>query len=76
MPQRLVDLYAVGEHVEILQALEEAEVWRSGEVAGHQHPAIWVRTDGDRKLWFVTNGKRIRRAGAPGSTEPRYQSEN
>ena len=62
MPQRLVDLYAVGEHVEILQVLEEAEVWRSGEVAGHQHPAIWVRTDGDRKLWFVTNGKRIRRA--------------
>ena len=65
MAARLVDLYAVGDLVEILQVVDDAEVWRAGEVIGHQYPAVWVRTAGDRMLWFVTNGKRIRR------TEPR-----
>jgi hypothetical protein len=60
MAQRLVDAYPVGKRVEIVFQLEDAEVWRSGEVVGHQYPAVWVRTDADRRLWFVTNGKRIR----------------
>jgi hypothetical protein len=63
MPQRLVEAYPIGTHVEIQQTIDDAEVWRDGEVVGHQHPAVWVRTDGDRKVWFVTNGRRIRRAG-------------
>ncbi len=61
MAQRLVEQYPVGERVEILFEVEDVEVWRAGEVVGHQFPAVWVRTDGDRKMWFVTNGKRIRR---------------
>jgi hypothetical protein len=61
--QRLVDQYPVGERVEILFVIEDVEVWRAGEVVGHQYPAVWVRTDRDRKMWFVTNGKRIRRVG-------------
>jgi hypothetical protein len=60
MARRLVDVYAVGDQVEILQVVDDAEVWRPGEVVGHQYPAVWVRTAGDGKLWFVTNGKRIR----------------
>jgi hypothetical protein len=63
-----VDLYAVGDRVEILQVIDDVEEWRAGEVAGHQYPAVWVRTIEDRKVWFVTNGKRIRRAG-PAATE-------
>lgn len=63
MAQRLVDQYPVGERVEILFLVEDVEAWRAGEVVGHQYPAVWVRTDGDRKLWFVTNGKRIRSLG-------------
>lgn len=64
MAQRLVDVYPIGERVEILQTVDEVEVWRAGEVVAHQFPAVWVRTEGDRKVWFVTNGKRIRQAGA------------
>jgi hypothetical protein len=62
MAQRLVEAYPMGKRVEIVFQIEDIEVWRAGEVVGHQHPAIWVRTD-DRKLWFVTNGKRIRPLG-------------
>ena len=67
MAQRLVDLYAVGDRVEILQVVDDVEEWRAGEVVGHQYPAIWVRTVEDRKLWFVTNGKRIRHVSPLGS---------
>lgn len=65
MAQRLVDLYAVGDRVEILLTVDEVEEWRAGRVAGHQFPAVWVVTDRDRKLWFVTNSRRIRPARAP-----------
>ncbi len=68
MAGRLVELYPVGTRVEIQMTIEDVEVWRPGEVVAHQHPAVWVRTDGDRKAWFVTNGRRIRREGeAPSS---------
>lgn len=60
MAQRLVEQYELGVRVEILLLIDDVEEWRTGEVVGQQHPAVWVRTDGDHKLWFVTNGKRIR----------------
>lgn len=60
MAQRLIDTYAVGDRVEILLLIDDVEVWRAGRVAGHQFPAVWVVTDADRRMWFVTNGKRIR----------------
>ncbi len=65
MAQRLVDLYAIGDRVEILQVVDDLEVWRAGQVVGHQYPAVWVRADADQKVWFVTNGKRIRRLAEP-----------
>lgn len=65
MAQRLVDTYAVGDRVEIVFTIAEDEVWRAGEVVAHQYPAVWVRTDVDRRAWFVTNGKRIRRVEPP-----------
>jgi hypothetical protein len=68
--QRLVDAYAVGDRVEILMTIDDVEVWRPGRVAGHQFPAVWVVTDADRKLWFVTNGKRIRPESAPDAQGP------
>jgi hypothetical protein len=56
MPQRLVEKYAPGDKVEI--TLGDG-VWRSGEIARHAHPGVWVKlTDGS--MWFVTNGSRIR----------------
>jgi hypothetical protein len=70
MAQRLVDAYGVGARVEILLTVDDTEVWRAGRVAGHQFPAVWVVTDGDRKLWFVTNAKRIRPEGPPNATRP------
>lgn len=70
MAQRLVDTYPVGNRVEILLTVAEEEVWRAGRVAGHQFPAVWVVTDADRKLWYVTNGKRIRPESAPDAQKP------
>jgi hypothetical protein len=68
MAQRLVEVYALGDRVEIVFEIDGEEVWRGGTVVGHQHPAVWVRTDQDRKLWFVTNGRRIRPLPPPAPT--------
>ncbi len=65
MAQRLLDRYPVGERVEIVFVIDGDEVWRAGDVVSHQYPAVWVRTDADRRLWFVTNGKRIRPTAPP-----------
>ncbi|MER2599353.1 MAG: hypothetical protein ABTQ73_07535 [Caldilineales bacterium] len=35
------------------------EEWLPGEIAGFQHPGVWVRTLSGG-LWFVTNTRRIR----------------
>ncbi|MCU0501805.1 MAG: hypothetical protein MUC51_08575 [Anaerolineae bacterium] len=59
MPPRLVDLYQPGDAVEIFLSDADCEQWRAGQVRGAQHPGIWVQTD-DGRLWFVTNGRRIR----------------
>lgn len=56
MAARLVDLYPPGEQVEIL--LDEE--WQIGQVVRHDYPAVWVKTTNEA-LWFVTNGRRIRR---------------
>ena len=66
MAKRLVESYPVGERVELLFADDEAEEWRAGRVVALQHPAVWVQTDDDRRLWFVTNGRRIRPQVNPG----------
>jgi len=60
MAQRLVDTYHLDETVEVFFQDEEGEeAWRPARVVGLQHPGVWVLT-GDRRAWFVTNGKRIR----------------
>jgi len=59
MPPRLAELYEPGVAVEIFLADEAGEMWRGGVVRGAQHPGLWVQTE-DRRLWFVTNGRRIR----------------
>lgn len=61
MPRRLVDRFGPGDVVEVLFATEDAEgEWRLARVLALQHPGVWVRTVEDGKLWFVTNGQRIR----------------
>ena len=69
MTRRLVDLYPVGASVEIVFVVDDVETWLRGDVVGHQHPGVWVRTAADRRLWFVTNGKRIRLPGPAGFGE-------
>ena len=59
MAQRLVDTYRHDEAVEVLFQDEEGDEWRPARVVALQHPGVWALTD-DRRLWFVTNGKRIR----------------
>ena len=60
MAQRLVDTYRLDETVEVFFQDEEGEeAWRPARVVGLQHPGVWVLT-GDRRAWYVTNGKRIR----------------
>ena len=60
MPPRLTENYRVGDPVEIYLAGDDGESWRPGKVMALQHPGIWVMTLDDRRLWFVTNGRRIR----------------
>jgi hypothetical protein len=56
----LVDTYHLDETVEVFFQDEEGdETWRPARVVGLQHPGVWVLT-GDRRAWYVTNGKRIR----------------
>jgi hypothetical protein len=56
--RRLIETYRIGNPVEILFEDEAGDEWRSARVVALQHPGVWVITD-DRRLWFVTNGKRI-----------------
>jgi len=60
MAQRLIDLYSVGEVVEITFG---HDVWRRAIVRQLQHPGLWVQTV-DGQLWFVTNTRRIRKPEA------------
>lgn len=59
MPPRLRDLYQPGDRVEICFDRAGLEEWLPGEIAGFQHPGVWVRTLSGG-LWFVTNTRRIR----------------
>ena len=59
MAQRLVDTYRIGDQVEVFFHDEEDDEWRPARVVALQHPGVWVLTE-DRRLWFVTNGRRIR----------------
>jgi len=59
MPPRLAEIYKAGDIVAILLSDEEGESWCLALVRDFQHPGIWVQTT-DRRLWFVTNGRRIR----------------
>jgi hypothetical protein len=56
MSKRLVDLYPV----ETAVFLKLGENWVAGVVVRHQFPAVWVQTM-DGRMWFVTNGGKIRR---------------
>jgi hypothetical protein len=66
MPQRLTEIYHPGDAVDVFFA--EEEEWQPGWVRAHQHPGVWVQTE-DQRLWFVTNGGRIR-PRASGSVAP------
>lgn len=59
MPPRLIEIYRLNDRVEVLFADEEGDAWRPAVVRGLDHPGVWVQT-ADRRLWFVTNGRRIR----------------
>jgi hypothetical protein len=59
MPPRLAEIYKPGDIVEIFLSDGENESWHPALVRDLQHPGVWVQT-ADRRLWFVTNGRRIR----------------
>ncbi|HEX6385322.1 MAG TPA: hypothetical protein VF177_11680, partial [Anaerolineae bacterium] len=57
MAKRLTELYQPGDQVEITFGHNE---WQPGRVVRHDHPGVWVQTM-DGRIWFVTNGRHIRR---------------
>ena len=59
MAQRLVEIYKSGDLAEVLLRGQDAEEWCKAVVRGLDYPGVWVQTE-DRRLWFVTNGRRIR----------------
>ncbi|MCA9962205.1 MAG: hypothetical protein KC413_04130 [Anaerolineales bacterium] len=66
MAARLVEQYPVGTAVCV--TLDNGRSWQPGIVAAHQFPAVWVRT-GDGRVWFVTNGQRIKLQSEVGGVE-------
>jgi len=62
LPRRLAEIYQPGDQVEIFFSDETGEEWRPAEILALQHPGLWART-ADGNLWFVTNGRHIRRSG-------------
>jgi hypothetical protein len=62
VPRRLGEIYRVADRVEILFSDESGEEWRPAEIVAFQHPGLWARTL-DGQIWFVTNGRHIRRPG-------------
>jgi hypothetical protein len=74
--KRLVDTYRLDETVEVFSQDEEGEeAWRTARVVGLQHPGVWVLT-GDRRAWYVTNGKRIRpQFPSPSSSQERGEGQ-
>lgn len=58
MVKRLVELYQPGDRVEITFGDQR---WQPASVLKHDPPGAWVQT-ADGRSWFVTNGRRIRRA--------------
>jgi hypothetical protein len=61
--ERLSEQYRPGDRVEIfLEAAEGDPQWTPAVVYRLQHPGVWV-VDDDRRMWFVTNTRRIRRGG-------------
>ena len=59
MAQRLVEKYRIGDLVEIFFQGDEGDEWRPARIVALQHPGVWAQTE-DRRVWFVTNSKRIR----------------
>ncbi len=64
MARRLIETYQIGNPVEILFEDEEGDEWRPARIVALQHPGVWAQT-ADRRVWFVTNGKRIRPVSSP-----------
>lgn len=63
MPMRLSETYRAGDRVEIAFDTDGSQQWLAGQVVGSQPPGLWVRLS-DGSMWFVTNTRRIRPAGA------------
>lgn len=61
MAQRLIDVFRVGEAVEISFGNDQ---WVLATVRELQHPGLWVQT-ADGRLWFLTNTRHIRKLKAP-----------
>ncbi len=59
MVKRLVEVYRIGDPVEIFFQNEEGDEWRPARIVALQPPGVWAQTE-DRRVWYVTNGKRIR----------------
>ena len=59
MVRRLTEIYDPADLVEINFG---GDAWQPGQVIGLEHPGVWV-LDGDGRVWFVTNGRRIRVQG-------------
>jgi hypothetical protein len=60
MPQRLTERFRLDEPVEVYFADNAAGQWVPGRIVALQHPGVWVQTS-DARIWFVTNGKHIRK---------------
>lgn len=69
MVKRLVEVYRIGDMVEVFFQNEEDDEWRPAHIVAFQHPGVWAQT-ADRRIWYVTNSKRIRPVSSPSLLSP------
>ena len=61
--RRLAERFRLGDAVRVLLRTRQGETWVAAVVVAEQAPGLWVEAGGGQR-WFVTNGRRIRPAGA------------
>lgn len=58
MAKRLSERFTINQLVEVYFA--QSGSWLPGQILRFEAPGVWVQTVVDGRIWFVTNGRRIR----------------
>lgn len=58
MAKRLSERFTINQLVEIY--FVQSDSWLPGQIVRFEAPGVWVQIAADGRMWYVTNGRRIR----------------